>query len=135
MPEGGLPVEEVLHPKTVEMLHNQASTKDDPVRADKLQAITPAEALTRRTFDGESLPSMPRPRRVIPAPFQRTRVAGGQHGKSWRPVEAIEVFEGDMHEGVGRVAHREFRNGRVVLVGKGGLVSELDAGTATRVFR
>src|ERR1700761_7529095 len=133
-PEGGMPLEEVLHPTTVEQLHKQAA-EPEPIRADKLQAISPAEAAARRTFDGEILPSMPRPRRVIPAPFQRSRVRGGQHGKKWQPVPASEVQMDDMHEGVGRGALKTAHGGKVRLEGKGGMVQVLDDSEMTRVFR
>jgi hypothetical protein len=136
LPAEGMPLEEVLHPKTVEMLHKQAG-EPEPIRADQLRPISAAEAAAKRTFDGSTLPNMPRPRRVIPAPFQRSRVRGGQHGKRWVEIMAGEIEEDAMHEGVGRVADRKLDmiNGKITLIGKGGMVQTFELGQVTKVFR
>jgi len=137
LPEGGLPLEDVLHPTTVEQIHQQAAIAKEPVRAENMVPITPAEAARRRTQQGDRLPAMPTMRPVIPAPFRRERVTGGRHGKTWQRVPAWEVVRDDMTEAVGKVATALWDIGShtVTLTGIGGVVAELGEEERTLVFR
>lgn len=74
-----------------------------PVHAEDLTPISPAEAAARRTQHGESLPSMPVMRKVIPPPFRRPSVTGGSHGKRWQPVRASQVRKDDIITDLGLV--------------------------------
>jgi hypothetical protein len=137
LPAEGLPIEEVLHPRTVEQLHAQAKAAEEPISADKLVPITPAEAAARRTQHGETLPNMPVARRVKPAPFRRERVTGGRHGKTWQQVPARKVVPGDMTAVVGRVADDGVKRGEdhVVLTGIGGVKAAFHPESPVQVFR
>lgn len=74
------------------------------VRGENLVPISRAEAARRTTFDGEHLPStLPKTRRVIPAPYRRDRVIGGKHGKKWQEMTAEQVRRGDIVPGIGLV--------------------------------
>jgi hypothetical protein len=81
-----------------------------PVHAESLRPISKAEARRRTTFDGESMPKFPATRRVIPAPFQRDRVTGGRHGKSWQLTTASRIRARDIIPGIGLVLEVEERN-------------------------
>jgi hypothetical protein len=137
MPEGGMPIEEVLHPATVEQIHRTAQIQGEPVRAENLVPITPAEAARRRTQTGDALPSMPVTRAVIPAPYRRDRVTGGRHGKSWQRVAAWKAGPGDMTEAVGKVATAWWveEAHEVVLTGIGGVVAKVGEEEEILVFR
>lgn len=82
------------------------ASRPGPVRAENLVPISKAEARRRTTFDGESMPRFPATRRVIPAPYQRDRVVGGSHGKSWTTVIAGAVKVGDIITDIGLVTER-----------------------------
>ncbi len=73
------------------------------VRAQDLIPISKADAARRTTFGGETMPSLPKSRRVIPAPYRRDRVVGGKHGKSWHEMAAAGVEPGDIIPDVGLV--------------------------------
>jgi hypothetical protein len=101
--KGGLPVEAFMSDAALEQVARQNKAAE-PVHAEALTPITPAEAARRTTFDGEHLPDVPQVRRVIPAPFRRPRVNGGGHGKSWQYVSPREVVIGDLVPDVGLVS-------------------------------
>lgn len=122
-----------------------------PVHAENLIPISPQEAAARRTIDPEAgtLPMFPATRRVIPAPFQRSRVVGGSHGKAWMLIRGEQVAVGDIITAVGLVVdvREEIRYGTeagvenvavgrdFVVTGKGGNVERYDAGAEVKVFR
>lgn len=97
------PIEAFLSDAALREIERATKARDEPVRADQLMPITRAEAGTRTTFDGETLPRAPSVRRVIPAPYRRPRIEAGSHGKTWQWVTADEVTEGDIVPEVGRV--------------------------------
>jgi len=143
------PIESFMSDAALTAAEEATRRASEPVRAQDLKPISGAEAAARRTQHGESLPSMPATRRVIPAPFRRQRVVGGRHGKTWQSVRAELVATGDMTELVGLVAsvqavvRRETVAGRpgvatgtdVVLTGIGGASQTVDASALVRVFR
>lgn len=69
-----------------------------PVHAENLVPISAAQAAEMRRIDpaSGSLPKFPATRRVIPAPYKRDRVVGGDHGKAWTLVTADKVRKGDI---------------------------------------
>ena len=134
---------------SLEQVERQTAAARSPVHAEDLRPISGAEAARRTTFDGQSLPSMPARRRVIPAPFARPSVRGGSHGKTWQRVRADEVRAGDIVPDVGLVAlvherlRRETVAGRAevatrvefVLTGAGGVIQAFSPGEQVQVFR
>ena len=84
-------------------------SRPGPVRAENLVPISKAEAKRRLTFDGDTMPKFPATRRVIPAPYQRDRVTGGQHGKKWRELVAQQIHPGDIIPDIGLVVRVEER--------------------------
>lgn len=97
------PIEAFLSDDALQQIENDTRAADAPVRAENLIPIHPAAAAEMRRQDGGSLPKMPAMRRVIPKPFQRPRITGGSHGKSWRYVRADQVRTDDIVPEIGRV--------------------------------
>lgn len=73
------------------------------VRAGQLKPISRDQAAARTRFDGKTLPKVPRMSRVLPEPFQRSRIEE-HHGKSWQTLPADQVQAGDVVPGAGLVA-------------------------------
>lgn len=103
--KGPLAVEEFMTPGALEQV--AAQTSRAAVHAEDLRPISKAEAAARTTQHGDTLPSMPATRRVIPAPFKRPRIDMDRHGRTWQRVLPDRVEPGDMVPGVGRVASVE----------------------------
>jgi hypothetical protein len=140
---------------TLEAADAATAASAGPVRAESLIPISRAEAASRETFNGSTLPGHPVTRRVIPRPFQRTRVVGGRHGKKWQERTLIGVRPGDIVPDVGRVVdvseavryrdRNEFIDGAepgniavgldIVLTGAGGSELRGPASQSIRVFR
>lgn len=104
-----LPVEAFMSEEAISQVAQQSAAAAAPVHAEDLRMITRAEAARRSTFNGETLPGHPVPRRVIPEPFQRpfanlVSVEGPTHGRDWTTCQVELVTEGDMVVDVGRVA-------------------------------
>jgi hypothetical protein len=144
------PIEAFMSDAALEQAEKNTRAASEPVHAEDLKPISQAEAAVRTTFGGAVLPSLPAPRRVIPAPFQRPSVRGGSHGKSWHEnVRADQVRAGDIIPDVGRVTRvdeyvtRETVAGvgdvatgvEVALTGAGGVVRVFDCAAPVRVFR
>jgi hypothetical protein len=142
------PVEAFMSDSALEAAEKAARAASGPVHAEDLRPISRAEAAARTTFDGHSLPDVPAPRRVIPAPFRRPQVTGGSHGKTWQPVRADQVRPGDIIPDLGRVTrvdehgiyediggHDALTGIEVVLTGAGGVVRVLDCADQVRAFR
>lgn len=98
------PIEAFLSDAALGEIERATRARDEPVHAERLVPIGPGEAAARRTQHGQSLPSMPAARRVIPAPFSRPRIEAGSHGKTWQWAAPGQVEPGDIVPGVGRVA-------------------------------
>lgn len=129
-----------------------------PVHAEDLVPISRAEAAGRTTLNELKVPKT---RRVIPQPFQRTRVVGGTHGKRWEFIKASGVLPGDIITGLGLVissrgtvryapAEDYYPEGEVpehtrgdqiavgmdyLVTGAGGVAQTYDAQAQVRVFR
>lgn len=99
--KGPLAVEEFMTPGALEQV--AAQTSKAAVHAEDLVPISKAEAVARTTQHGDSLPSMPATRRVIPAPFRRPRIDMDRHGRAWQRVLPEKIEPGDVVPGVGRV--------------------------------
>lgn len=152
---GTLPVEAFMSEQAIAEVAEQTAAASAPVHAEDLRAISPAEAAARSTFNGETLPGHPVPRRVLPAPFQRPRVSlvsvdGPTHGRAWVSCRAEQIEEGDVVVDVGRIAcapelftRYETVAGipdvavgvKVKLTGISGNEVVLDHGTRVRAFR
>jgi hypothetical protein len=102
--KGTLPVEAFMSEGAIEQVSQQTAAAAAPVHAEDLRAISPAEAARRSTFNGETLPGHPVPRRVIPAPFQRERISLDRHGRTWTTCRVEKVKQGDMVVDIGRIA-------------------------------
>lgn len=120
------PIEAFLSDEVASEVEAATRVNDTPIHAETLRPITRAEANLRTTLDGKTLQNMPAPRRVIPPPFQRQRVVGGQHGKSWQNLRADQVKPGDIIPDIGRVkdAHEILR--RETVAGKVGVASRIE---------
>lgn len=142
------PLEAFLSDETLQAAKDATDAAAAPVHAQDLKPISPAEAAARRTQRGESLPSMPAMRRVIPAPHRRPSVTGGSHGKSWRSVRADQVAEDDIIPDLGKVtavAERQIRERvaghdvltglEVTVTGAGGITRSFAPDAPVRVFR
>lgn len=97
------PIEAFMSDDMVNQIETASQVPKQAVHAETLRPITRGEANRRTTITGDTLPSMPAPRRVIPAPFQRPRVNGGTHGKTWQNVRADQVRKGDIIPEIGLV--------------------------------
>jgi hypothetical protein len=153
--KGTLPVEAFMSEESVAQVAEQSAAASAPVHAGDLRAISPAEAARRSTFNGETLPGHPVPRRVIPEPFQRPRVSlvsvdGPTHGRAWVSCPAEKITEGDMVVDIGRIARDaetvlryETVAGvpdvavgmKVILTGVSGNRVPFEPGTRVRAFR
>jgi len=102
--KGTLPVEAFMSDAAVEQAEQQTAAASAPVHAEDLRPITAAEAAVRSTFDGETLPGHPVPRRVLPEPFRRPRIDIEHHGRQWTTCPVERITEGDMVVDVGRIA-------------------------------
>ena len=143
------PIEAFMSDAALEQIERNTAAAAEPVHAEDLRPISRAEAARRTTFDGAHLPSLPAPRRVIPAPFARARVTGGSHGKSWQNLRADQVRPGDIIPDIGKVtgAHEVIRRETVagvagvasrvewVITGAGGVVRCYPPEARLRVFR
>lgn len=134
------PIEAFLSDDAVQQIEAASAANTHPVHAETLRPITRGEASRRTTFNGETLPAMPAPRRVIPEPFRRPSIRAGGHGKTWQNVRAEQVKPGDIIPGIGRVtdAHEVLR--RETIAGVVGVASRLEwavrgAGGVTRCYR
>lgn len=116
----------------------------EPVRAESLAPISPAEAASRSTFNGSTLPRHPVTRRVIPAPYRRDSIRAGRHGKTWQEALAGTVRPGNMVPDVGMVIAVDQQIRRedgipvgmeLVIIGAGGNELVADPGERLRVFR
>lgn len=148
--KGTLPVEAFMSEDSIAQAEQQTAAASAPVHAEDLRPISRAEAATRSTFNGETLPSHPVPRRVLPAPFQRPRIAIEHHGRSWTTCPAEKITEGDMVVDIGRIAcdaepviRYETVAGipdvavgmKVILTGVSGNRVAFEPGTRVRAFR
>jgi hypothetical protein len=142
------PMEAFMSDESMAQVERQTKLADTPVHAEDLIPISPQDAARRQLFDGDTLPSHPTARRVIPPPFRRPRVNGGAHGKTWHYVRADHVLEGDMTEAVGRVTsissgmvygniegHTVAVQEVIILIGLGGARADFDPGSQVRVHR
>jgi hypothetical protein len=112
-----VPLEEVSA-AAAEYLGVERERRSAPVHAENLRPISRATAKSlvegsagpavesELGMHGRGLPNFPSTRRVIPAPFQRPSVTGGQHGMTWQTDVASRIAEGDMVMGIGRVITR-----------------------------
>jgi hypothetical protein len=143
------PMEAFMSDASLEQVERQTAAADIPVHAEDLVPISAAEAQQRTTFDGQSLPSMPATRRVIPPPFRRPSVNITRHGRSWQPCRAEQVEVGDTVPEVGRVTGRQIVTRyetvagvpdvaigmKVILTGAGGIEQAFDLQTPLRAHR
>lgn len=145
--KNALPVEAFLSEGA--LAEAERNTQALPVHQEDLIPISPAEAASRTTFNGEGMPGLPKLRRVIPAPFSRDRVDLTRHGRTWQTCRADEVAAGDMVVDVGRVVSAEpviryetvagipdvATGMSVVIKGAGGNELVLQPGDSVRAFR
>lgn len=97
-------LDDFLPDSVLQELHDSQQANSSPVHGEDLIPISKAEAARRTTFDGESLPTtLPKTRRVIPAPYRRDRVVGGKHGKKWHELTAEQIRRGDIVTDIGLV--------------------------------
>lgn len=143
------PMEAFFSDSALQDMKDATDARDAPIHAEDIQVISHGEATQRYEQHGETLPSMPRMRRVIPAPFRRPRIAVEHHGKAWTTCKAENVGLGDIVPDVGRVISRELVTLRetvagvpdvavgvqVVLHGLGGARVPFREGEFVRVFR
>lgn len=143
------PMEAFMSDASLEQVEKQTAAAATPVHAEDLIPISSAEAQRRTTFDGEHLPNMPTMRRVIPAPFQRPRIAIDHHGRTWQPCKAEDVQVGDTVPDVGRVVDRQLVTRyepiagvphvavgmKVILTGAGGITRDFDPQKPIRAHR
>jgi hypothetical protein len=143
------PMEAFMSDESLEQVDRQTRAAGAPVHAEDLVPISAAEAATRTTFDGETLPRLPTTRRVIPAPFRRPSINITHHGRQWMPCRAELVEVGDTVPDVGRVVHRELVNRyetiagvpdvavgvKVILTGAGGIRRAFDPQEQIRAHR
>lgn len=134
------PIEAFMSDAALQEAQDATDAASAPVHAEDLTPISPVEAAARRTQHGESLPSMPTMRKVIPAPFRRPSVTGGSHGKRWQLVRAGQVARGDIIPDLGLVTGTEERVIRESVAGVGEVpvrteIAVTGAGGLTRQFR
>jgi hypothetical protein len=100
------PIEAFMSTESLEQVEKQTQAAAAPLQAADLVPITKEEGARRTRFNGESLPSAPATRRVIPPPFQRPAInlVSAGHGREWTMCPAEDVKEGDMVVDVGRIA-------------------------------
>ena len=147
--KNALPVEAFMSEEAIAEVTVQSAAAAAPVHAEDLRPISPAEAATRSTFNGEALPRHPVPRRVIPAPFRRPRFDLDRHGRTWQVPRADEVAEGDVVVDFGKVAATETviryetvagipdvaTGMKVILTGVAGNRAAFEPGARVRAFR
>jgi hypothetical protein len=143
------PMEAFMSDASLEQVERQTAQAAAAVPAESLTPISAARAAEMTRFDGETLPNLPRTRRVIPAPFQRQRISITRHGRRWMPCLAEDVRPGDTVPGVGLVTARQVvrrhesvagASGvtvgmKVILTGKGGASVTLDAHERVQAHR
>jgi hypothetical protein len=146
-----IPIESFMSDQALETAE-QMTRAAEPVHAEDLRPISPAQAAARTRFDGETMPKAPVTRRVIPAPFQRHRInltLPWEPKRQWGLCRAEDVREGDTVVDLGLVVSREYRMVRetvagvknvaigfdIVLTGKGGITRTFGAADQVRAFR
>jgi hypothetical protein len=143
------PMEAFMSDASLEQARTATAAQVAPVHQQDLVPITAAEATARTTFNGTSLPKHPVPRRVIPAPFRRDRIAISHHGRAWTTCLAREVAPGDVVPEVGLITENRTvtRYAAVagvphvatgmkhILIGAGGNELALEPGDTVRAFR
>jgi hypothetical protein len=143
------PMEAFMSDATLEAAEQATAAAAAPVHAEQLVPISAAEAARRTTFDGETLPRLPRPARVIPAPFRRDRISIDRHGRAWATVPARLVAAGDVVPGIGRVTENRAvtryetvagvpgvaTGMKNILFGAGGIEQAFEPGEHVRAFR
>lgn len=142
-------MEAFMSDRSLEMVEQQTAQAAAAVPAESLTAISPAQAAEMTRFDGETMPNLPRTRRVIPAPFARQRISITHHGRRWMPCAAGDVQVGDTVPGIGLVTARQVvrrteavagtsgvtTGMKVILTGKGGTSVSLDVGERVQAHR
>lgn len=98
------PIEAFMSDAALGQVEAQTAAAAAPLHAEDLVPITKEEGARRTRFNGETLPSLPATRRVLPPPFRRQRIDISHHGREWTTCPAEAVKEGDMVVDVGRVA-------------------------------
>ncbi len=101
------PMEAFMSDAALDQVAAQTAQVARAVPAESLTPITPAQAAELTRFDGETMPVIPRTRRVIPPPFRRDRIEVSRHGRKWLPTLVENVSIGDTVPGVGVVAKVE----------------------------
>jgi hypothetical protein len=101
-----VPVEAMVSEQAMEKFEDHVRSQAGPVHAEDLIPVSRDDPrIQGPSFgNGETLPSVPKMRRVIPAPFRRPRIAIDHHGKSWQVKLAATVQPGDILTEVGKVA-------------------------------
>lgn len=145
-----LPVEAFMSEESIAQVAQQSAAAAAPVHAEDLRMITKAEAARRSTFNGQTLPGHPVPRRVIPEPFRRPSINIDHHGRDWTTCAVEKVKEGDVVVDVGRIGRdpeTEIVRGtvagvagvatgmKVILTGISGNRVVFAPGTIVRAFR
>jgi hypothetical protein len=143
------PMEAFMSDASLEQVERQTAQAASAVPAESLTPISAAQAAEMTRFDGETMPNLPRTRRVIPPPFQRQRISITRHGRRWMPCLAEDVRPGDTVPGIGLVTARQVvrrhesvagTSGvtvgmKVILTGKGGTSVSLDAHERVQAHR
>lgn len=101
-----VPVEALVSEQALEKFEDHVRSQAGPVHAEDLIPVGRGDPrIQGPSFgNGEVLPSVPKMRRVIPAPFRRPRIAISHHGKTWQVKLAAQVLPGDILPDVGKVA-------------------------------
>jgi len=142
-------MEAFMSDESLAMVEQNTAQAAAAVPAESLTPISAAAAAEMTRFNGETLPNLPRTRRVIPAPFQRQRISITRHGRRWMPCAAEDVQVGDTVPGIGLVTGREVVRRhepvagvsgvtvgmKVILTGKGGITVPLDFGERVQAHR
>ncbi len=144
------PIEAFMSDDALSQAEAMTRAASEPVHAEDMVPISRAEAGMRTTMShGDSLLRAPATRRVIPAPYQRDRIAISHHGCAWTSCRADEVDLGNIVPDIGKVVSTEITTRRgtisgvqgvalgmdVRLRGAGGLEKLFDAAATVRVFR
>lgn len=142
-------MEAFMSDESLAMVERNTAQAASAVPAESLTPISTAQAAEMTRFDGETMPNLPRTRRVIPAPFQRQRISITHHGRRWMPCLAEDVRPGDTVPGIGLVTGRQVVRRhepvagvsgvtvgmKVILTGKGGNAVTLDAHERVQAHR
>jgi hypothetical protein len=101
-----VPLEELAGSRAPEILEQARQSRSAPVHAQDLKPISREEATRRTTFGGDSMPSFPSTRKVIPAPFKRPSISlSSREGdrREWHTVRADSIREDDIVVDLGKV--------------------------------